>query len=123
MGWAEMPLKNGMNKSRHVRNAQSFFCNDSKLLGFAVECVPRAGDCCDEHPSPCFKLCCSGAARLDSSINPHRAQSYLRSWVMLGGNDVLLAVLLVLAGLKPVSAFTAMVYAGTCKGSEAEALF
>ncbi|CAM9968466.1 unnamed protein product, partial [Bubo scandiacus] len=52
-----------MSKSEHARNAPSFFCSDPKWLGSAVVCVPWAGDCCcDEHPSPCFKLCCSAAA-------------------------------------------------------------
>lgn len=123
MGWAEMPLKNRMNKSRHARNAWSFCCNDPKWLRSAVECIPWAGDCCDEHPSPYFKLCYSGAATVDSNINPRRAQPCPRSWVMLGGNDVLLAALLALTGLRPVSTFAVMVYGGTYKGNKAEALF
>lgn len=124
MGWAEMPLKNRMNKSRHARNALNFFCNDPKWLSSAVECVPWASDCCcDEHPSPRFKLRCSGCATVDSNINPRRAQPCLRSWVMLGGNDVLLAALLALTGLRPVSAFVVTVYGGTCKRNAAEALF
>lgn len=42
---------------------------------------------------------------------------------MLGGNDVLLAVLLELTGLRPVSAFAVMVFGDACKGDKAEALF
>lgn len=42
---------------------------------------------------------------------------------MLGGNDVLLAVLLELTGLRPVSAFAVMVFGDACKEDKAEALF
>lgn len=46
LGWAEMPLKNRMNKSRHARNALSFVCKGDKCLGSGAQGVPWAGGCC-----------------------------------------------------------------------------